>query len=363
MDELDGRGTLIEDHALIGDTVGVALVDRSGSIDWWCPSRVDAPACFAKLLGTADNGHWRLAPRDPVVEVRRRYEPDTLVLETEMRTASGTVAIVDFMVPEQEHPTIHRWVEGRSGTVRMGMELVVRFDYGAVVPWVRSTGDGLDMVGGNEALRFHSPVPLHGRDLRTYAEFDVSAGEQRSFSLAWHPSTDPAPLPLSTFAALHRTRTWWRTWVSHCTYSGPWRQDVVRSLITLKALTNSRTGAVAAAATTSLPEWIGGVRNWDYRYSWLRDATFTLQAFLIAGYVDEARAHVRIRDQAVCAACAQQPCLAFCPVQVFARDALGGITVGYQACLECGSCRIGCPNANVDWQLPRGGYGVAYKFG
>ncbi|MCB9374765.1 MAG: glycoside hydrolase family 15 protein [Microthrixaceae bacterium] len=292
-------GPLIEDHALIGDTVGVALVDRSGSIDWWCPSRVDAPACFAKLLGTADNGHWRLAPRDPVVEVRRRYEPDTLVLETEMRTASGTVAIVDFMVPEQEHPTIHRWVEGRSGTVRMGMELVVRFDYGAVVPWVRSTGDGLDMVGGNEALRFHSPVPLHGRDLRTYAEFDVSAGEQRSFSLAWHPSTDPAPLPLSTLAALHRTRTWWRTWVSHCTYSGPWRHDVVRSLITLKALTNSRTGAVAAAATTSLPEWIGGVRNWDYRYSWLRDATFTLQAFLIAGYVDEARAWSRWLRRAV----------------------------------------------------------------
>jgi GH15 family glucan-1,4-alpha-glucosidase len=231
--------------------------------------------------------------------VARRYEPDTLVLETEMTTASGTVALIDFMTPQHSNPTIHRRVEGRHGQVPMSMELVVRFDYGSVTPWVQATGDGLRMVGGSEALRFHSPVRLEGRDLRTYASFSVREGEQRSFSLAWHPSVDPAPLPIDTAAALHSTRGWWRAWVSHCTYDGPWRDDVVRSLITLKALTNSRTGAVAAAATTSLPEWIGGVRNWDYRYSWLRDATFTLQAFLVAGFHEEAAAWTRWLRRAV----------------------------------------------------------------
>lgn len=234
-----------------------------------------------------------------MVSVERRYEPDTLVLETVMRTAEGSIAVIDFMTPEDDHPTIHRLVEGRDGTVVVDMELVVRFDYGSVTPWVRATGDGLEMIGGSEALRFHSPVPLRGHDLRTSAAFEVSRGDQRSFSLAWHSSTDPAPLPLSSSAALHRTRGWWRSWVSRCTWDGPGRDDVVRSLITLKALTNSRTGAVAAAATTSLPEWIGSVRNWDYRYSWLRDATFTLQAFLVAGFQDEARAWSRWLRRAV----------------------------------------------------------------
>lgn len=281
-------GSLIEDHALIGDTRSVALVSRDGALDWWCPDRIDAPACFAALLGTSDHGLWRIAPDEPVLHTERRYEPDTLVLETVMTTASGSVALIDFMTPEHPDPTIHRRVEGRSGTVPMSMELVVRFDYGSVTPWVRSTGDGLTMIGGSEALRLHSPIPLEGRDLRTFARFDVAAGEQRSFSLAWHSSVDAAPLPLDSSAALHRTRAWWRTWVSHCTYDGLHRDRVVRSLITLKALTNSRTGAVAAAATTSLPEWIGSVRNWDYRYSWLRDATFTLQAFLVSGFHEEA---------------------------------------------------------------------------
>ncbi|HPU39258.1 MAG TPA: glycoside hydrolase family 15 protein [Microthrixaceae bacterium] len=298
-DHQPSSGARIEDHALIGDTVGVALVDRTGSVNWWCPERIDAPACFAKLLGTEANGHWRIAPVEPVIEIQRRYEPDTLVLETVLRTASGTVAIIDFIVPEQDHPTIHRQIEGRTGSVAMRMELVVRFDYGSVIPWVRATGDGLTMVGGSEALRLHSPVPLEGRDLRTFAHFDVRSGDQRAFSLAWHNSIEPAPLPLSTSAALHRTRGWWRAWVSHCTWHGPYRDDVVRSLITLKALTNSRTGAVAAAATTSLPEWIGGVRNWDYRYSWLRDATFTLQAFLVAGFTQEARAWAQWLRRAV----------------------------------------------------------------
>ncbi len=280
----------IEEYALIGDTVGVALVSRRGDIDWWAPSRIDAPPCFAALLGTSRHGRWRLTPADEVRHVERRYEPDTLVLETVMTTTTGTVAIIDFMSPEHVDPTIHRRVECRSGSVRMEMELVVRFDYGSVTPWVRSTGDGLTMIAGAEALRFHSPVPLVGRDLRTYASFTVDEGEERSFSLAWHPSVDAAPHPLDTSAALHRTRGWWRTWVSHCTYRGLHRDQVVRSLITLKALTNCRTGAVAAAATTSLPEWLGGVRNWDYRFSWLRDATFTLQAFLVAGFHEEATA-------------------------------------------------------------------------
>jgi len=297
--DLQSSGALIEDQALIGDTIGVALVDRTGSINWWCPARIDAPACFAKLLGTEAHGHWRIAPVEPILEVQRRYEPDTLVLETVLHTASGSVAVVDFMVPEQDHPTIHRQIEGRTGSVAMRMELVVRFDYGSVIPWVRATGDGLTMVGGSEALRLHSPVPLEGRDLRTFAHFDVRAGDQRSFSLAWHNSIEAAPLPLSTSAALHRTRGWWRAWVSHCSWHGPYRDDVVRSLITLKALTNSRTGAVAAAATTSLPEWIGGVRNWDYRFSWLRDATFTLQAFLVAGFTHEARAWAQWLRRAV----------------------------------------------------------------
>ena len=289
----------IEDYALLGDTRGVALVDRAGSIDWWCAERIDAPACFAALLGSHEHGRWQIVPTTGITRVERRYEPDTLVLETTMTTTTGTIAIIDFMCPDHPHPSIHRRVEGRDGTVSVDMELVVRFDYGSVTPWVRATGDGLTMVGGREALRFHSPVKLVGRDLRTYATFDVTAGEQRSFSLTWHESVEPAPHPLDTTAALHATRAWWRAWVSRCTYDGPWRDDVVRSLITLKALTNDRTGAVAAAATTSLPEWIGSVRNWDYRYSWLRDATFTLQAFLVAGFHDEAAAWSRWLRRAV----------------------------------------------------------------
>lgn len=289
----------IEDYALLGDTRGVALVDRTGSIDWWCPERIDSPACFAALLGTRDHGRWKIAPSEQVVEVTRRYEPDTLVLETTMTTATGTIAVVDFMCPDHPNPSIHRRVEGRSGVVTVDMELVVRFDYGAVTPWVRATGDGLTMVGGREALRFHSPVTLVGHDLRTHASFDVVAGQQLSFSLTWHESVDTAPLPLDTAAALHSTRAWWRAWMSRCTYDGTWRSDVVRSLITLKALTNDRTGAVAAAATTSLPECIGGVRNWDYRYSWLRDATFTLQAFLLSGFHEEAAAWSRWLRRAV----------------------------------------------------------------
>lgn len=278
----------IEDYAILGDTSTVALVDRGGSVDWWCAPRVDSGACFAALLGTHEHGRWLLAPEGEVRRTTRRYEADTLVLETEFDTPTGTVAVIDFMPPEHTNPTIHRIVEGRGGTVTMGMELVVRFDYGSITPWVRATGDGLVMVAGPEGLRFHSPVRLEGMDHTTVASFEVDEGQREAFSLTWFPSSDHAPLPLDSLAALHRTRRWWRDWVGRCTYDGGWRDEVVRSLITLKALTYAPTGAVVAAATTSLPEEVGGVRNWDYRYSWLRDATLTLQALLVGGYVGEA---------------------------------------------------------------------------
>ena len=280
----------IEDYAIIGDTSTVALVDRGGSIDWWCAPRVDSGAAFAALLGTKDNGRWLIAPKDEVTTTSRRYEPETLVLETVFETPAGSVAVTDFMPPEHADPTIHRIVEGRGGVVNMEMELLVRFDYGSVTPWVTATGDGLVMVAGHDGLRFHSPVRLTGRGQATVASFQIGKGNRRTFSLTWFPSAVPDPLPLDSLGVLNYARQWWREWAGRCTYNGDWRDDVVRSLITLKALTYQKTGAVCAAATTSLPESLGGPRNWDYRYSWLRDATFTLQAFLFSGYSDEAEA-------------------------------------------------------------------------
>ncbi len=281
---------LIEDYAIIGSTTTVALVAKDGSIDWWCVPRIDAGACFAALLGGPEHGRWLVAPKGEVQATSRRYRTDTLVLETEYRTADGTVAVVDFQVPGPVNPTIFRVVEGRSGTVAMRLELVVRFDYGSIVPWVRATGDGLTLVAGNDALRFHSPVPLDERDHTAVAEFTVGAGEHLGFSLGWYSALADPPLPVDARAALETTQAWWHEWVGRCTYQGAWRDDIVRSLITLKALTYAPTGAIVAAATTSLPERIGGVRNWDYRYSWLRDATYTLQALLMTGYRDEATA-------------------------------------------------------------------------
>jgi GH15 family glucan-1,4-alpha-glucosidase len=278
----------IEDYAIIGDTNTVALVDRTGSIDWWCAPRIDSGACFASLLGTAQNGRWIIAPQGEVTRVTRRYEPETLVLETVFDTPTGSVAVIDFMPPCNDDPTIHRIVEGRGGVVTMDLELVVRFDYGSITPWVRATGDGLIMVAGSDGLRFHSPVRLEGLDDTTAACFEVGEHNRLAFSLTWFPSDQHAPLPLDSLAAVHRTRRWWHEWVEQCTYQGDWRDDVIRSLITLKALTYAPSGAVCAAATTSLPEDIGGVRNWDYRYSWLRDATLTLQVLLISGYMGEA---------------------------------------------------------------------------
>ena len=289
----------IEDYAIIGDTRTVALVCASGSIDWFCAPRIDSSACFASLLGEAEHGRWLIAPKGDITSTTRRYEDETLVLETVHETPTGTVSVTDFMPPDHDRPSIHRIVECTSGTVEMEMELIVRFDYGSIVPWVESTGDGLKMVAGPDGLRLHSGVPLAGRDKTTVASWTLGEGNRRSFSLTWYDASDREPYPIDSYAARAATRHWWQDWVSRCTYDGGWRDEVIRSLITLKALTYAPTGAVCAAATTSLPEGIGGVRNWDYRYSWLRDATMTLQAFLISGYVEEAAAWGRWLRRAV----------------------------------------------------------------
>ena len=282
----------IEDYAIIGDTKTVALVDLTGSIDWWCAPRIDSGAAFAALLGDAGNGRWLIAPKGEVTKVTRHYEPETLILETIFETSTGSVSVCDFMPPNDGHSMIHRIVEGRGGTVEMQMELVVRYEYGAITPWATATGDGLVLVAARDGLRLHSPVPLVGKDNTTVASFSVSGDIRRSFSLTWFPSVTHAPLPLDSLAARNHTRHFWHDWVGRCTYKGGWRDLVVRSLITLKALTYEPSGAVCAAATTSLPETIGGDRNWDYRYSWLRDSTFTLHALLVSGYTDEAAAWV-----------------------------------------------------------------------
>jgi GH15 family glucan-1,4-alpha-glucosidase len=280
----------IEDYGLIGDTQSVALVGRDGSIDWLCLPRFDAGACFAALLGTSDHGRWRLGPRDAPLAVRRRYRGDSLVLEHEFETASGTMRLVDFMPVRQREPDLVRIVEGVAGRVDVQMELTVRFDYGSIVPWVTSHGGAWRAIGGPDALTLWSPISTHGEKLTTVAEFSVAAGERVPFVLAWHPSHEsPAPPP-DAFHAVDDTERWWKEWANRCSYQGPWREAVVRSLITLKALTFAPTGGIVAAATTSLPEHIGSVRNWGYRYCWLRDATFTLYALIGGGFLDEAAA-------------------------------------------------------------------------
>ena len=288
----------IEDYAMIGDTETVALIEKGGSIDWWCTPRIDSGAAFAALLGEPQHGRWLLAPAGEATSTRR-YRPETLVLETEHVTDTGTVAVIDFMSPRSDNPTIFRIVEGRQGVVHMQLELVVRFEYGSIAPWVTDTGDGLTMIAGDDGLQLHSPVLVEGRDLASVAEFSVSEGERHSFSLTYFSALEEPPLPLDALASLRRTEGWWKAWASRCTYQGEWRDDVLRSLITLKALTYAPTGAVVAAATTSLPEWIGSVRNWDYRYSWLRDSSFSLQALLLSGYREEAQAWARWLRRAV----------------------------------------------------------------
>jgi GH15 family glucan-1,4-alpha-glucosidase len=279
----------IEDYALIGDMQSAALVGRDGSVDWLCFPRFDSAACFAALLGDEENGHWRIAPADHEPRAtRRRYRGDTLILETEWETGSGTVRMTDFMPHRSEEPDLVRIVEGLSGEVPMRLDLRLRFDYGHVIPWMRKVGDQLAGIAGPDSIWLRGPVPLRGKDFAHTAEFTVRAGERIPFVLTWHPSHLDAPEPVDPLLALVETERLWREWVKSCSYEGQYRDAVVRSLITLKGLTYSPTGGIVAAPTTSLPEAVGGGRNWDYRYCWLRDATMTLEALLRSGFRDEA---------------------------------------------------------------------------
>ena len=280
--------SLIEDYALIGDCHTAALVSRDGSIDWLCFPRFDGAACFAALLGDARHGHWRIAPAGEVRRTSRRYREGTLVLETEYETADGTVALIDCMPPRSREPDVARLVVGRKGEVRMRMELIMRMDYGHITPWVRRIDGGIKAVAGPDTLILRTLVKLNNKNLKTEAEFTVKGGERVSFVLMWHPSHEPTPPMIDAEQTIEETEQWWSNWSSRCSYAGPWKQAVVRSLITLKALTYAPTGGIVAAPTTSLPEHLGGVRNWDYRYCWLRDATFTLYALMLGGYIDEA---------------------------------------------------------------------------
>jgi GH15 family glucan-1,4-alpha-glucosidase len=284
----------IEDYALIGDLRTTALVGRNGSVDWLCLPRTDSAACFAALLGTEEHGRWLICPSEPVREVSRRYREGTLVLETDFKTDSGAVRVIDFMpLRNGGAPQLVRIVEGLHGDVPMRMEFVARFDYGELVPWVERTSDGILALGGANALHLSTPLEMHGEDLTTVAAFSVREGMRERFSLTWFQSHVEAPAVEDPDSALARTDAWWRDWSSRCTYTGEWSDAVSRSLITLKALTDQETGAVVAAPTTSLPEDLGGVRNWDYRYCWLRDAVLTLDALLDGGYMEEALAFGR----------------------------------------------------------------------
>lgn len=280
----------IEDYALIGDCQTAALVGKDGSIDWLCLPRFDSPACFAALLGTPEHGRWIITPSKPVKTVQRRYRSDTLVLETDFETEDGVVRIIDCMPPRSSDPDLVRVVEGRSGRVRMRMELILRFDYGSITPWVRRIDRGIRAVAGPDTVYCRSDVNLHGENMHTAADFTVSAGQRVSFDLVWRPTYGGSPIEGNPERTLEHTESFWRGWVRRCTYKSEWRDAVVRSLITLKALTYAPTGGLVAAVTTSLPEAPGSVRNWDYRYCWLRDATFTLYSLLTGGYTEEAEA-------------------------------------------------------------------------
>jgi GH15 family glucan-1,4-alpha-glucosidase len=281
----------LEDYALIGDCETAALVARDGSVDWLCLPRFDSGACFAALLGTPEHGRWQIAPAGEVKKVERRYRGDTFVLETTFETSEGAVTLIDCMCLRADYPVLVRQVRGERGQVPMRLHLVIRFDYGSIVPWVtKLTEGGLRAVAGPDTLLLRTSVPLLGENHATVASFDVSEGQVVSFVLTWQPSHLPDPKPIDADKAIRKAEKTWQKWAKGCRCEGPWSEPVLRSLLTLKALTYAPTGGVVAAPTTSLPEQLGGVRNWDYRYCWLRDATFTLYALMAAGYRDEARA-------------------------------------------------------------------------
>ncbi|MDQ2837529.1 MAG: glycoside hydrolase family 15 protein [Actinomycetota bacterium] len=275
---------------MVGDLHTAAMISRDGSVDWLCLPRFDSPACFAAMLGTEDNGHWSLSPSGEILESSRRYWPDSLILETRFRTASGTALVLDFMPPRDEVADLVRIVRCEQGSVEFATLLRIRCDYGKVIPWVRHVDGGIAAVAGPDAIYVRSEVELTGRDHSTGAEFTVAEGEQVSFVLTRTDSHADEPGRTDPDSALADTEVYWRDWMSGCEYRGRWPEQVHRSLITLKALTFRPTGGIVAAATTSLPEQPEGPRNWDYRYCWLRDSTFTLEALLSCGYTEEATA-------------------------------------------------------------------------
>ncbi|MDP9235614.1 MAG: glycoside hydrolase family 15 protein [Actinomycetota bacterium] len=281
--------TPLEDYALIGDTHTAALVSKNGSIDWLCLPRFDSGACFAALLGDESHGRWLLTPAGGVKEVRRHYRGDTLVLETEFHTEGGVVRILDCMPHREHRPDLLRILEGVEGRVPMRLQLIIRFDYGMTIPWVRELDQRFWAIAGPNALVLDTPVHLRGKGLTTVAEFEVAQGDRVPFVLSWYPSHEAPPAPRDAFEALSQTEETWTDWSARLKPTREWRDATIRSLVTLKALTYQPTGGIVAAPTTSLPEQLGGVRNWDYRYCWLRDATFTLYSLLVAGYKDEAK--------------------------------------------------------------------------
>ncbi len=288
---MPGRSSRIEDYALIGDCETAALVSRDGSIDWLCWPRFDSGACFAALLGGPEHGRWRIAPDDPNASSRRAYRGDSLILETEFDTPTGAVKVIDFMPPRDAESNIVRTVVGVRGRVAMSTEIVLRFDYGSTVPWVSRMDDGaLRAIAGPDMIVLRSDVELAGKDFATVGEFTVGEGDRVSFVMTHASSLRDPPRALDPAAALQVAERFWADWVSQCTYHGRWRGAVVRSLLTLKALTHAPTGGMVAAVTTSLPEQVGGMRNWDYRYCWLRDAPLALLALMHAGYYREAEA-------------------------------------------------------------------------
>ena len=278
----------IEDYALIGDCHGAALVGRDGSIDWLCLPRFDSAACFAALLGAPEHGRWQIAPTGTITASRRYYREGTLILATEYETVEGAVRIVDFMPLSDERWDVIRIVEGLRGRVAMRAELIIRFDYGSVVPWVRRCDGVLLATAGPDTLELHTPLSVRGENLKSVSDFQINEGDRIPFTLNYRPSHEPPHKPVDVEQALQSTQSRWRNWSDQSTYRGRWREAVARSLIILKALIYAPTGGIVAAPTTSLPELWGGVRNWDYRYCWLRDATFTLNALLLAGFRDEA---------------------------------------------------------------------------
>lgn len=278
----------LEDYAMIGDCQSAALVGIDGSIDWLCVPRFDSPACFAALLGEPEHGRWQIAPRDSIKMVARSYRGEALVLETTFETETGAVSLTDCMPVKTGRANVIRIVKGLRGRVAMKSEFIVRYDYGNITPWVRQEPGGVQAIAGPDMIHLRTDVPLHGEGWATIGNFEVTEGQEVPFVLTWHPSHLDAPVPLDAAAAVWATEEWWREWASRCTYHGRYREAVIRSLIVLKGCTYAPTGGIVAAPTTSVPEHLGGTRNWDYRFCWLRDATFTLMALIQSGYIDEA---------------------------------------------------------------------------